>query len=170
MFRISLRKSFNFFIVVIFFSFLAETIAQQPITYKILGISVEGNKTADPNTIILNSDLKVGDEIQIPGDKTLNAIRQLWALNIFKDVQILIDREIADGIFLLIKVSEYSRVERVIVEGNDGIDTDDIENEITFLRGSILKPQEISKLKGRILDLYKKEGFLNLIWIERVIS
>lgn len=161
MFRISLRKSFNFFIIIIFFSFLAETIAQQPTTYKILGISVEGNKTADPSTIILNSGLKVGDEVQIPGDQTLNAIRQLWALNIFEDVQILIDREIADGVFLLIKVSEYSRVERVIVEGNDAIDTDDIENEITFLRGSILKPQEISKLKGRILDLYKKEGYLN---------
>jgi outer membrane protein insertion porin family len=170
MFRISLRKSFNFFIVVIFFSFLAETIAQQPTTYKILGISVEGNKTADPATIILNSGLKVGDEIQIPGDKTLNAIRQLWALNIFEDIQILIDREIADGVFLLIKVSEYSRVERVIVEGNDGIDTDDIEKEITFLRGSILKPQEISKLKGRILDLYKKEGYLNAtVNIERFV-
>jgi len=161
MFRISLRKSFNFFIVVIFFSFLAEAIAQQPTTYKILGISVEGNKTADPATIILNSGLKVGDEIQIPGDQTLNAIRQLWALNIFKDIQVLIDKEITDGVFLLIKVSEYSRVERVIVEGNDGIDTDDIEKEITFLRGSILKPQEISKLKGRILELYKTEGYLN---------
>ena len=170
MFRISLRKSFKFFIIIIFFSFLAETIAQQPSTYKILGISVEGNKTADPATIILNSGLKVGDEIQIPGDKTLNAIRQLWALNIFEDIQILIDREIPDGVFLLIKVSEYSRVERVIVEGNDAIDTDDIEKEITFLRGSILKPQEISKIKGRILDLYKKEGYLNAkVDIERFV-
>ncbi len=161
MFRISLRKSFSFFIVVILFSFSATAIAQQPTTYKVLGISVEGNKTADPSTIILNSGLKVGDEMQIPGDKTLNAIRQLWALNIFKDIQILIDREIADGVFLLIKVSEYSRVERVIIEGNDAIDTDDIEKEITFLRGSILKPQDISKLKGRILNLYKTEGYLN---------
>ncbi|MCH7773482.1 MAG: outer membrane protein assembly factor BamA [Bacteroidetes bacterium] len=170
MFRISLRKSFSFFIVVILFSFLSTAIAQQTSTYNILGISVEGNKSADPSTIILNSGLKVGDEIQIPGDKTLNAIRQLWALNIFKDIQILIEREIADGVFLLIKVSEYSRVERVIIEGNDGIDTDDIEKEITFLRGSILKPQDISKLKGRILNLYKKEGYLNAtVKIERFV-
>ena len=170
MFRISLWKSFSFFIVVTLFSFFATAIAQQPTTYKVLGISVEGNKTADPSTIILNSGLKVGDEIQIPGDKTLNAIRQLWALNIFKDIQILIDREIADGVFLLIKVSEYSRVERVIIEGNDGMDTDDIEKEITFLRGSILKPQDISKLKGRILNLYKTEGYLNAsVNIERFV-
>jgi outer membrane protein insertion porin family len=135
--------------------------AQQTATYKILGISVEGNKSADPATIILNSGLKIGDEIQIPGDQTLNAIRQLWALNIFEDIQILIDREIADGVFLLVKVKEYPRVERVVIEGNDGISTEDIEQKITFLRGSILKPQEISKLKGRIIDLYKEEGYLN---------
>jgi len=47
-------------------------------TYKILGISVEGNKSADAATIIANSGLKAGNEIQIPGDHTLNAIRQLW--------------------------------------------------------------------------------------------
>ena len=70
-------------------------------SYKILGISVEGNKSADAATIIANSGLKVGSEIQVPGDQTLNAIRQLWTLNIFSDVQILIEREITEGIFLL---------------------------------------------------------------------
>ncbi|MCW8960061.1 MAG: hypothetical protein OQK29_00775, partial [Ignavibacteriaceae bacterium] len=58
-------------------------------SYKILGISVEGNKSADAATIIANSGLKVGGEIQIPGDQTLNAIIQLCALNIFSYIQIL---------------------------------------------------------------------------------
>jgi len=57
-------------------------------SYKILGISVEGNKSADAATIIANSGLKVGSEIQVPGDQTLSAIKQLWTLNIFSDVQI----------------------------------------------------------------------------------
>ena len=130
-------------------------------SYKILGISVEGNKSADAATIIANSGLKVGNEIQIPGDQTLNAIRQLWALNIFSDVQIIKEKEINDGIFLLIKVMEYPRLERVIVEGNDEIDIEDIEEKITFLRGTVLSPQEISKLKHRIKALYAEEGFLN---------
>ena len=66
-------------------------------SYKILGISVEGNKSTDATTIIANSGLRVGSEIQVPGDQTLNAIRQLWTLNIFSDVQIIIDREIEEG-------------------------------------------------------------------------
>jgi outer membrane protein insertion porin family len=160
MFRVYLRKLFKFFFLALL-SCSSIAIAQQTSTYKILGISVEGNKSADPATVILNSGLKVGDEIQIPGDQTLNAIRQLWSLNVFADLQIHIDREIADGVFLLISVKEYPRIEKVVIEGNDNIDTDDIEQKITFLRGSILKPQDISKLKGRVLDLYEEEGYLN---------
>ena len=130
-------------------------------SYKILGISVEGNKSADAATIVANSGLKVGSEIQVPGDQTLNAIRQLWTLNIFSDIQILIEREITEGVFLLIKVEEYPRLERVAIEGNDEIDTEDIEEKITFLRGTVISPQSIAKLKIRIKDLYAEEGFLN---------
>jgi len=130
-------------------------------SYKILGISVQGNKSADAGTIISSSGIKIGDEIQVPGDKTLNAIRNLWSLNIFSDVQILIDKEVGDGIFLIIKVDEYPRIERTVLDGNDEIDTDDIEAKINFTRGTILKPQEVANLKQNILKLYEEEGYLN---------
>ena len=155
----NLSKLFTLFLFVVFTAGLAAQPLQQ--TYKILGISVEGNKSADAATVIATSGLKAGNEIQIPGDHTLNAIRQLWALNIFSDVQILIEREIDEGVFLLIKVEEYPRLEKVVIEGNDEIDTEDIEQKITFLRGTVLSPQDISKLILRIKDLYAEEGFLN---------
>lgn len=152
-----------FYKIALVITLLTVSIAAQETqkSYKILGISVEGNKSADVATIIANSGLRVGDEIQIPGDQTLNAIRQLWALNIFSDVQIIKEQEITDGVFLLIKVVEYPRLERVVIEGNDEIDVEDIEEKVTFLRGTVLSPQEISKLKQRIEALYAEEGFLN---------
>jgi outer membrane protein insertion porin family len=158
-FRQKLFKYYIFILTLLFSYQLYSQGVQQ--SYKILGISVQGNKSADAVTIISSSGLKVGDEIQIPGDQTLNAIRQLWTLNIFSDVQIIIERKISDGVFLLIKVEEYPRLERVIIEGNDEIDTEDIEAKITFLRGTVLTPQGISRLKQRIKDLYAEEGFLN---------
>jgi outer membrane protein insertion porin family len=150
-------------LITVLFLIVTSVTAAQPLqkNYKILGISVEGNKSADATTIIANSGLKTGDEIQIPGDQTLNAIRQLWALNIFSDVQILIEREIDDGVFLLIKVEEHPRLERVVIEGNDDVSTGDIEEKITFLRGTVLSPHEISKLILRIKKLYSEKGFLN---------
>ena len=157
--RIKLLK--YLLLIVILFSSVSSFSQQQRATYKILGISVEGNKSSDANTIIASTGIKIGDEIQVPGDKTISAIRNLWALNIFSDVQILIDKQLADGVFLLIKVEEYSRVEKVVIEGNDEIDTDDIEKEITFLRGSILKPQEVTKIIQRINKKYEDEGYFN---------
>lgn len=130
-------------------------------TYKILGISVEGNKSADAATIIANSGLKTGDEIQVPGDQTLNAIRQLWALKIFSDVQILIERKLENGVFLLIKVEEFPRLEKVVFEGNDEIGTGDIEEKITFIRGQVFTQNDITNLIRKIKDLYIEDGFLN---------
>jgi outer membrane protein insertion porin family len=152
---------FNKIVLVIILLTVSIAAQETQKSYKILGISVEGNKSADAATIIANSGLRVGNEIQIPGDQTLNAIRQLWSLNIFSDVQIIKEQEINDGVFLLIKVVEYPRLERVVIEGDDEIDIEDIEEKVTFLRGTVLSPQEISKLNQRIEALYAEEGFLN---------
>lgn len=150
------------FLLLLLVAFSSVSLAQTATkSYKILGISVTGNKSADASIIIANSGLKVGDEIQVPGDKTLNAIKQLWSLNIFSDVQIISEKQIADGIFLLIKVEEYPRFEKIIFEGNDEIDTEDLEKKVNLIRGQILKPQEITKLKQRIIQMYEEKGYLN---------
>jgi len=138
------------------------TLAQIATTsYKVIGISVEGNKSADARTITINSGLKIGDEIQVPGDQTANAIKQLWSLNIFSDVQIVIEKQIADGVYLLIKVEEYPRIERAVVEGNDDVSESDLQSQINLTRGQILKPQEVERIRLKILKKYEEEGFFN---------
>ncbi len=156
-------KLASLFIILSFIFTYHSAFAQgQTKVYKILGITVSGNKTADANAIISASGIKVNDEIQVPGDKTINAIKNLWALNIFKDVQLLIDKEIGEGIFLQIKVEEYPRFERIVFEGNDELSTSDLEKNVTFLRGTVIKPQDIAKLKQKILKQYEKEGLLSV--------
>lgn len=131
------------------------------IQYQVLGVSVVGNKSADAATIIANSGLKVGDELEIPGDQTMNAIRQLWSLNIFSDIQITIDKKLDNGVFLLIKVTEFPRIEKFVVEGEDEISTKDIEGKINLVRGQILKTQDLYNIKTKIKGLYEEEGLLN---------
>ncbi len=165
MFQTSLKRRYKILIPFLVFILYAVVFPQEnnPATYKILGISVEGNKTADVNTIIVNSGLKIGDEIQIPGDQTLNAIKNLWNLNIFSDIQILEDKKVGDGIFLTIKVTEYPRIEKTVIEGNDELSTSDIEEKIHFGRGQILTPEEVNNLKLRIIKMYDDDGYLNAI-------
>lgn len=144
-------------------SYNNQSFSQTPIkNYKILGLRVEGNKTSDANAIIAASGLRVNDEIQVPGDRTINAIKNLWALNIFSDVQLVVEKEISDGVFLIIKVEEYPRLEKILIEGNDEISTSEIEKKITFLRGTVIKPQDIIRLKNNIIKLYEAEGHYNV--------
>lgn len=127
---------------------------------KILGISVEGNTFADPAAIIANSGLKVGDEILIPGEQAGQAVRKLWSLRLFENVAITVDRRMGDGVYLLITVKEYPRFDRLILDGNDEVDDDDIEKAVTLVRGQVLSPNDIKKIQRDVMKLYEKEGFL----------
>jgi outer membrane protein insertion porin family len=158
----SLKILYRTFLILFILVFTSSIYSQvNPVNYKILAISVQGNKTADANTVIANSGLRVGDEIQVPGDRTLTAIKQLYALNIFSNIEIVIERQIGDGVYLLIRVEEFPRFERIEFTGNDELSDKDIRDKVTFIRGQILKPAEISRLKQRIIDAYEEEGYLN---------
>ena len=128
--------------------------------YKILGISVEGNTLTETSGIISFSGLKIGDEILVPGDQVSQAIRKLWSLRVFEDIQISIDRKVGNGVFLLIKVKELPRYERTVISGNDDVDEDDIMKKISFVKGQVLAPQELVKVQKDIKALYESEGFL----------
>ena len=133
---------------------------QQPKQLKILGISVVGNKLAEPAAIIGNSGLKIGDEISIPGEQTRNAITRLWNLRIFSNVEIEAENYVGDGVFLLIKVEEHPRLETVRYEGNDELDNDDLDKKINVTKGQIISPQEINRIIKIIKKAYEEEGYL----------
>ncbi|MDP2210033.1 MAG: outer membrane protein assembly factor BamA [Bacteroidota bacterium] len=133
---------------------------QKPEKYSILGISVEGNTTAESGAIIANSGLKTGTEITIPGDHIRQAIQKLWTLRIFEDIQIAVESRVGDGIYLLISVKEYPRLERVEFAGNDELDEDDLMKKVTISKGQILTPQEILKITNSFKSLYAEKGML----------
>lgn len=152
----------GFIILIVIISSINVFSQVQKKNYKILGITVEGNTTADASTIIANSGLKVGDEIEIPGDQTLNAIRRLWKLGLFtSDIKIEIEKKVGDGVFLLIKVNEYPRIEKYIFKGNDDLDDEDLDKVVTFVSGQILKPQAIYKTVRDMKKLYDDESLMN---------
>ncbi len=148
-------------LIIYFVVFSAESLSQnfqQPERYRILGISVEGNVTADASAIIANSGLRVGDEVNIPGDRTAQAIRQLHALRIFSDIRIEIEQRAADGVYLVIKVEEYPRLERVEFRGNKKVRERDLRRVIDISRGQVLTPQDLNKFKTILEKEYHEKG------------
>jgi outer membrane protein insertion porin family len=155
------RKLLKFSLFIFLISLAGLNAQPQKTIYKILGISVVGNKSADANTVIANSGLRVGDEISIPGDQTNNAIKHLWNLGIFQDVQILIEKKVDNNVFLLIKIQEYARLEKIVFKGNSDLSEDKLNKKVTIVRGQTIKPQEIARFVSKIKALYDDDGYLN---------
>ncbi|MFQ6673964.1 MAG: POTRA domain-containing protein, partial [Fidelibacterota bacterium] len=74
----------------------------EPIT--LLGVKLEGNDMTSPGIIKYTSGLVEGKRI-IPGDFG-RSVKKLWDTGLFSDVQILLDQESAEGIYITIKVKE----------------------------------------------------------------
>lgn len=148
-------------LILYFVAFSAESVSQnfpQPERYRVLGISVEGNITAQTSAIIANSGLREGDEISIPGDKTAQAIRQLHALRIFSDIRIEIEQRVDDGVYLVIKVEEHPRLERVEFSGNDKVRERDLRRAVNISRGMVLTPQDLNRFKTELEKEYHEKG------------
>ncbi|HKK80224.1 MAG TPA: hypothetical protein VJ933_11375, partial [Phaeodactylibacter sp.] len=71
-----------------------------PLEYEIGGIKVQGADFSDDNAIISIAGFKVGDKIRIPGPAIQKAIKALWKLRLFTDVQIIKEKTIGDIVFL----------------------------------------------------------------------
>jgi outer membrane protein insertion porin family len=127
---------------------------------KILGISVEGNTLADPAAVIANSGLKVGDDIIMPGDQVSQAVRRLWNLRLFDDIQINVEKRVGSGLYLVIVVKEFPRFERTEIIGRNEVSEDDITKKINYVRGQVFPSQETIRIKKEIKKLYEKEGYL----------
>ncbi len=148
-------------IYIIFFIWLLvipQIAFSQYTTVKLLGVTIEGLKTADPTMIQINSGLTQGKEIT--ADDIQMAIKNLWSLNLFSDIEILQDKELAGGIYLTIRVKEFPRLERYELTGNKKIKKEDIEKEMDFYRGQVVSPYNINKARRKLKKLYADKGYL----------
>jgi outer membrane protein insertion porin family len=151
-----------------FFCCLAgNVLAQRQASFKILGLSVEGNKTSDANFIKMSSGLAL--EEQVTNDDIQNAIKQLWNLNIFEDVQVLLERQVGDGVYLVLKVKESPRLDKIDYDGNKKLKKKDIEKEIELYKGQVISPRDLSKVRRKLKKVYEKKGYL-LAEIETIIE
>ena len=148
---------------------LSEIDYNNPQSYEIAGITVEGTKYVDPNVLAMLSGLRVGNEITVPGDDISDAIRKIWEQGMFEDVAINATNIVADKIFLQIVVQERPRVSKFSFNGIKKSEADDIRNIINLSRGDIATNHLETKTRRIIEDFYAEKGYYNAkVEIEQV--
>ncbi len=141
---------------------LSQPLAQAgPASYEVLGVSVEGVADETARQFVLQSSgLRVGQSVTLPGDQAISdAIRRLYELGNFTDIDVMADRFVGNGVFLTIAVEEVPRLSEIKFEGVKGGDRDELRKQIPLLRGRALRPADIERAEQVIHEYYSDKGF-----------
>ena len=169
-----INKNLKIFLILLaltFFSTLSINAQETPTTYRIISMSTLGNKTIDSKTIIAFSGLQTGQEIAIPSDDTRDAIKRLWTLGLFSDVEIYIDKKVGNDVYLIVRVDELPRIESVDISGNDKFSKSEIEEKIGLIAGQVISEQKLRDIEFRLTGMYEKEGYsMSEVKVDKLIS
>ena len=134
-------------------------IAQNVNQINLAKVDVVGNTITSENTIIFTSGLREGTMVN-PTDFP-RAIKRLWQLGLFQDIQLQYENETNDGLFLKIKVKENYVLGDIKYEGNKKIKDTKLDEELGLIQGQRIKPNSLNFANNIIKDLYNEKGYLN---------
>ncbi len=112
----------------------------KPRDYEIGGIRVTGATFSDAGAIISIAGFRVGDRIRVPGGEIPRAVKALYKLSLFTDVQIYKEKTVGDVIFLEIVVVERPRLTTHSYKGVKKGTHDDLNEEVNkyLIKGGIV--------------------------------
>ncbi len=134
-----------------------------PGKYTIAGVDIVGAENRDRNAIKSITGLREGETIEIPGDDIPNAIKALWKLRLFEDVQIYeTNREDGNIIYLEIFIKERPTLSRYTFRGTKKIYHDDLNEalEDVITKGSIVTEDMKDLASNKITEYFVEKGFL----------
>jgi outer membrane protein insertion porin family len=129
--------------------------------YIIADIKVTGIRYYDTETLIHISGLRVGQEIEVPGDAITNAIKKLWNQALFSDVEISATKIVDNKIWLEIYLQEMPRLSEVNFIGVTKSEKDDITDKVLLLVGSQITENQVNNAERTIKNIFQAKGFLN---------
>ena len=134
-----------------------------PRKFEVGKIEVTGAQYTNPSTIKDISGFQVGKQVTIPGEDISKAIKNLWKLRLFTDVQIFVTGQVGDVIDLEIQVEERPRLVRREFVGVKKGRRDDLRDEVRpyLFNGAIVT--EDAKLNAReaVRVFYEEKGYLD---------
>ena len=120
---------------------LPQMVYGAPKDYEVGGVTVKGVQYTDANAIIGVSGLQVGKKIKFPGPDVQKAMKSLWKLRLFDDVQIVKEKTIGNVIFFEIIIKERPAMTTFSYTGAKKSQHDDLNAIVTrFIpKGTIVR-------------------------------
>ena len=133
---------------------------QQSPELTLLDVNVEGNEITSASVIRYTSGLS--KDATISGTEFPRAVKRLWQLGVFNDVQIRLDEETPAGVKITILVEENYILGNVHYDNNKKISDKKFKEELSLTYGQRIQPATISKAIRKMRELYAEDGYLKV--------
>ena len=110
---------------------------------KLKKVNIEGNNLTSESMIRYTAGLQEGENIA-PGDFS-RAVKRLWQLGLFNDIQIRMDEESEEGLSLTIVVKENYIIGEILYKGNKKIKDKKFDEELGLRSGMRIQPNLINE-------------------------
>ncbi|HNW88930.1 MAG TPA: POTRA domain-containing protein [Bacteroidales bacterium] len=134
-----------------------------PKEYEIQKIVFSGVQYTDTNICKLLTGLYEGQTVMIPGEKTSNAILNIWKQGLFDDVRIYATKIEENKIWLEIQLKEHPRLAAApLFSANvKKSEVDDLREKINLTKGDIITQNVIIRSENTIKAYYHDKGYYN---------
>ena len=131
--------------------------------FEIGGVTVTGATNRDNNAIISLSGLRVGNKIQIPGQDIATAIKSLWRVKLFTDIEIVLEKTVGDIAFLEIRLKERPTLSRYSYKGVKKQKHDELNDilKTILVKGGIVTDDIKQLAKIKLEEYYLEKGYLD---------
>jgi len=135
-----------------------------PKAYEVGQISVTGTFNSDANALIGVTGLKSGSKINIPGPEIQKAIRALWNLKLFTQVEIIQARVTDNIVDLEIRLLERPRLARYSYTGIKKLYHEDLNEKLKrFInRNDVVTENKKQTAVNEIKQFFKDKGFYDV--------
>ena len=131
-------------------------------TYKIQDIQVVGATNYDDFVLIGFSGLKIGDEVNVPGEEITEAVNRFWRQGLFSDVKILATKIEDDKIWLEFRLKPRPRIAEISYNGVKKGERTDLEARLNLRKGHQITPHIVDRAKILIKKYFDDKGFKNV--------
>ncbi|KGO96545.1 outer membrane protein assembly factor BamA [Flavobacterium enshiense] len=129
--------------------------------YVLANVDVTGKITYNQQTIVTFSGLEKGETITVPGDEISSAIKKLWKLGLFNDINFYVEKIQNDSIFLELNINELPKLNEVKFQGVKKGKVDDLIKDNDLKKDKVVNENLLTTTKNYIENKYKKDGYYN---------
>lgn len=164
--NIFLIQNIYYFILFFVIGFNTSKAQETPVVetskmYILGGVNVTGDVSYNPQTVITFSGLQEGQTVWVPGEEISNAIKKLWKLGLFDDVNIYVSQIRGDSIFLNLQINELPKLSEAKINGLKKAKTEELLKDLKLKKGKIVNENLLRTTKNYVENKYKKDGYFN---------